>query len=64
VYWFAVVLISVVGTLLTDFHGLTAAWAWGTSGTNALFLSVILAVVVFITITRLDRTETSHNRTP
>src|SRR5260221_720661 len=57
IYWLGVVLISVVGTQITDNLTDNPGVSLGTTVTSAIFLSAILVVVVFLSITRRDIAE-------
>ena len=59
-FWLAYILTRPLGASIGDFLSQPRAdggLGLGTTVTSALFLLTILAVVVFLTVTRLDRTE-------
>jgi uncharacterized membrane-anchored protein len=59
-FWLAYILTRPLGANLGDFLGLDPSeggLGLGTLGTSLLFLGAILAVVVYLTITRADQTE-------
>jgi len=59
-FWLAYILTRPLGANLGDFLGSAkgdGGLGLGTLGTSVLFLATILALVVFLTITRRDRTE-------
>ena len=59
-FWIAYVLTRPLGANLGDYLASARSdggLGLGTAGTSALFLAVILALVVFLTVTRTDRTE-------
>ncbi|GAC1444721.1 MAG: membrane protein [Mycobacteriales bacterium] len=59
-FWLAYILTRPLGANLGDFLGSDSSeggLGLGTLGTSVLFLVTILALVVFLTITRRDRTE-------
>ena len=63
-FWIAYILTRPLGANLGDFLGADKAdggLGWGTLVTSLVFLSTILVVVVYLTITKVDRTE---NRAP
>jgi uncharacterized membrane-anchored protein len=71
-FWIAYILTRPLGANIGDYlaspHG-DGGVALGTLVTSLLFLGTILAVVVYLTITRKDRTESvdgrdHHDRTP
>jgi uncharacterized membrane-anchored protein len=62
-FWLAYILTRPLGANIGDFLGLDpdeGGLGLGTLGTSLLFLGTILAVVVFLTITKADRTELVH----
>ena len=64
-FWLAYILTRPLGANIGDFLGSSRAdggLALGTLGTSVLFLGTILAVVVFLTVTGVDRTETETVR--
>jgi uncharacterized membrane-anchored protein len=65
-FWLAYILTRPLGANIGDFLGSPHAdggLGLGTLGTSVLFLGTILAVVVFLTVTQADRTETIEGRT-
>jgi uncharacterized membrane-anchored protein len=64
-FWLAYILTRPLGANVGDFLGSSRAdggLAFGALGTSVLFLGTILAVVVFLTVTGVDRTETETVR--
>jgi uncharacterized membrane-anchored protein len=64
-FWLAYILTRPLGANIGDFLGSSRAdggLALGTLGTSVLFLGTILAVVVYLTVTGVDRTETETVR--
>jgi uncharacterized membrane-anchored protein len=62
-FWFAYILTRPLGANIGDFLGLGPAdggLGLGTLGTSLLFLGTIFVVVVYLTITKADRTELVH----
>jgi uncharacterized membrane-anchored protein len=62
-FWLAYILTRPLGANLGDFLGSPrdeGGLGLGTLGTSVLFLGTILAVVIYLTKTRKDRTETAH----
>jgi uncharacterized membrane-anchored protein len=60
-FWLAYILTRPLGANIGDFLGAPGAdggLGLGTLGTSVLFLGTILAVVVYLTKTDKDRTET------
>lgn len=59
-FWIAYVLTRPLGASLGDFtsqpHS-AGGLGWGTTGTSAIFLAAILALVTFLTMSRVDQTE-------
>ena len=66
-FWLAYILTRPLGANIGDLLGLgpsEGGVGLGTLGTSLLFLGAILAVVVFLTITKADRTELVHPAAP
>lgn len=62
-FWIAYVLTRPLGASVGDYLSQAqpdGGLGLGTTGTSLLFLSTIFALVVFLTITRKDRTEVMH----
>ena len=62
-FWLAYILTRPLGANIGDFLGLDKSeggLGLGTLGTSVLFLGTITAVVVYLTVTRKDRTELVH----
>jgi uncharacterized membrane-anchored protein len=57
-FWLAYILTRPLGASIGDLlakPGIAGGLGWGTVGTSLVFLAVILALVVFLTITKADR---------
>ena len=66
-FWVAYVLTRPLGASIGDFLSQPKAdggLGFGTTVTSALFLTTILGIVVFLTITRRDRIESADDRVP
>jgi uncharacterized membrane-anchored protein len=64
-FWLAYILTRPLGANLGDFLGSArdeGGLGLGTFGTSALFLAAICAVVIYLTVTRRDRTELRNIR--
>ncbi|MGZ4427173.1 MAG: COG4705 family protein [Nocardioidaceae bacterium] len=62
-FWLAYILTRPLGANIGDFLGSSKAdggIGLGTFGTSIVFLGTILAVVIYLTITKKDRTELTH----
>ena len=63
IFWLAYILTRPLGANIGDFLGLDPSEGGiglGTLGTSLLFLGTILVVVVFLSVTKADRTELVH----
>ncbi len=59
-FWIAYILTRPLGASVGDFLAkpvIAGGLGWGTVNTSLLFLSAILALVVFLTVTKVDRIE-------
>ena len=59
-FWIAYILTRPLGASVGDFLAkpvIADGLGWGTVNTSLLFLSAILALVVFLTVTKADRIE-------
>jgi uncharacterized membrane-anchored protein len=69
-FWLAYILTRPLGANIGDYLASPRAdggLGLGTLGTSVVFLGTILAIVVFLTVTDKDRTESAHQiqqRTP
>ena len=66
-FWLAYILTRPLGASIGDLMSQprsNGGLALGTTGTSLIFLATILALVVYLTITRADRTETPHGLEP
>jgi uncharacterized membrane-anchored protein len=66
-FWLAYILTRPLGANIGDFLSLPkdeGGQALGTLGTSVLFLATIVAVVAYLTVSRVDRTETSGDTSP
>jgi uncharacterized membrane-anchored protein len=66
-FWIAYILTRPLGANIGDFLGSAktdGGLGLGTFVTSILFLSTILAVVVYLSVTRRDRTETPADHAP
>jgi uncharacterized membrane-anchored protein len=64
-FWVAYILTRPLGASIGDLMSQprsNGGRALGTTGTSLIFLATILALVIYLTITRADRTETHHPR--
>jgi uncharacterized membrane-anchored protein len=62
-FWLAYILTRPLGASIGDLMSQprsNGGLALGTTGTSVIFLATILALVVYLTITRADRTEVRH----
>ena len=65
-FWLAYILTRPLGANIGDYLGLShdeGGLGLGTMGTSVLFLSAILGAVIFLTLTRKDRTEVAYHGT-
>jgi uncharacterized membrane-anchored protein len=63
-FWIAYILTRPLGANIGDFFGLgkvDGGLGVGTATTSYLFLGVIVAIVAYLTVTRVDRTENSEH---
>ena len=63
-FWLAYILTRPLGANIGDYLGSARAdggFGLGTLGTSVLFLTTILAVVVYLTLTSRDRTELARH---
>jgi uncharacterized membrane-anchored protein len=65
-FWIAYVLTRPLGASIGDYMSQSrhdGGLALGTTGTSAIFLTTILGLVMFLTVTKADRTERRADRT-
>jgi uncharacterized membrane-anchored protein len=65
-FWLAYILTRPLGANIGDYLGLShdeGGLGLGTMGTSLIFLTAILGAVIFLTLTRKDRTENAYHGT-